>query len=86
METLTDNDLVRLIQSTKDEKGVLELKIRDLNMQAEQLNARLKALSDERDEKIIEAMGLENATAAHVSTQYGVSRAWIWKLLKSYHP
>jgi hypothetical protein len=80
METLTDNDLVQMIKSTKDEQGILELEIRRLKIQAEELASRLKVLSDMRDGKIKEAMEPETAIASSVANQFGVSRAWVWKL------
>jgi hypothetical protein len=86
METLTDNDLVQMIKITRGERGILDLEIRRLRIQAEELDSRLRTLSDMRDERIKETMKPETAVASSVATQFGVSRAWVWKLAHKCHP
>jgi hypothetical protein len=84
--SLTDSDLVRMIINNDTECEILKLKIRDLKLQADQLEAANKILAAERNDRILRAMELKGAVAEHVATQYGVSRGWIWKLLKRQCP
>jgi hypothetical protein len=92
---LTDDDLVRMLKDAETEQGALGFKIRNLMLQADQLEAKVKTLAAERNKRIIEAMQPKQAVdgqepekvvAAHVARQFGVSRSWIWKLLNAYHP
>lgn len=92
---LTDGDLIIMLKDTKAEQGVLEFKIRNLMLQADQLEAEVKALAAERNKRIIEAMQPKQAVdgqepervvAAHVARRFAVSREWIRKLLNGYHP
>jgi hypothetical protein len=92
---LTDDDLVQTLKDAETEQGVLEFKIRNLMLQADQLEAKVKALAAERNKRIIEAMQPKQAVdgqepekivTAHVARRFAVSRGWIWKLLNGYHP
>jgi hypothetical protein len=86
---LTDDNLVQTLKDAETEQGVLEFKIRSLMLQADQLEAKVKALAAERNKRIIEAMQPvdgQKIVAAHVARRFAVSRGWIWKLLNGYHP